>query len=44
MGNTSQREIDLLIGIPIAVFFVWFNKSAPFFGNGFEVETQKNKK
>ena len=44
MENTSQWEIALLIGIPIAAFFAWFNKSGSDFRNGFEEKTQKNKK
>ena len=44
MEDTSQWVIALLIGIPIAVFFAWFNKSGSDFRNGFEEKTQKNRK
>ena len=44
MENTSQWVIALLIGIPIAVFLAWFNKSGSDFRNTFEVKKQKNKK
>ena len=43
MENTSQWETALLIGIPIAAFFVWFNKSGSDFRNGFEAKSQKKK-
>ena len=44
MENTSQWGIALLIGIPIAAFLAWFNKSGSDFRNGFEEKKQKNKK
>ena len=44
MENTSQWVIALLIGIPIAAFIAWFNKSGSDFRNGFKEKTQKNKK
>tara|TARA_B100000945_G_scaffold288817_1_gene261443 strand:+ start:172 stop:306 length:135 start_codon:yes stop_codon:yes gene_type:complete len=44
MENTSQWEIALLIGITIAAFFAWFNKSGSDFRNGFEQKSQKKKK
>ena len=44
MENNSQWGIALLIGIPIAAFFAWFNKSGSDFRNGFDTKTQKNKK
>mgnify|MGYP001461597999 CR=1 FL=1 len=43
MENTSQWEIALLLGIAIAAFLTWFNKSGSDFRNGFE-EKKKNKK
>ena len=44
MENTSQWGIALVIGISIAAFFAWFNKSGSDFRNGFEEKKQKNKK
>ena len=40
MEDTSQWILALLIGIPMAVFLAWFNKSGSDFKDGFE----KNKK
>ena len=44
MENTSQWGIALLIGIPIAAFLAWFNKSGSDFKDGFEKKAKKNKK
>ena len=44
MEDTSQWGIALLIGIPIAVFLAWFNKSGSDFKDGFAKKTKKNKK
>ena len=44
MEITSQWAIALLIGLTIAAFFAWFNKSGSDFRNGFKEITQKNKK
>ena len=44
MENTSQWGIALLIGIPIAAFLAWFNKSGSDFKDGFEKNTKKSKK
>ena len=44
MEDTSQWIIGLLIGIPIAAFLAWFNKSGSDFKDGFEKTTEKNKK
>ena len=44
MEDTSQWGIALFIGLPIAAFLVWFNKSGSDFRNGFEQQTEKNKK
>ena len=44
MENTFQWVIALLIGIPIAAFLAWFNKSGSDFKDGFEKKTEKNKK
>ena len=35
MLETSQWGIAIFIGIPIAVFLVWFNKSGSDFKDGF---------
>ena len=42
MDDLSQWSIALLIGISIAAFLAWFNKSGSDFKDGFE--TKKNKK
>ena len=44
MEDISQWRIALLIGIPIAAFLAWFNKSGSDFKDGFEKKTKKNKK
>ena len=44
MEITFQWGIALLIGIPIAAFLAWFNKSGSDFKDGFERKTKKNKK
>ena len=44
MEDSSQWVIGLLIGIPIAVFLAWFNKSGSDFKDGFAKKTKKNKK
>ena len=41
MENTSQWGIATLIGITIAAFLAWFNKSGSDFKNGFEQKTEK---
>ena len=43
MKESAQWEIALFIGIPIAVFLVWFNRSDSDFKDGFE-QKQKRKK
>ena len=44
MEDTSQWILALFIGIPIAAFLAWFNKSGSDFKDGFEKKTEKNKK
>ena len=44
MQETSQWGLALLIGIPIAFFLAWFNKSGSDFKNGFERKTENKKK
>tara|TARA_Y100001968_G_scaffold22642_1_gene17833 strand:- start:93 stop:224 length:132 start_codon:yes stop_codon:yes gene_type:complete len=41
MENSSQWLIALLIGLPIATLFAWFNKSGSDFKDGFEQKTEK---
>ena len=42
MEDTSQWILALFIGIPIAAFLAWFNKSGSDFKDGFE-KKKKNK-
>ena len=44
MEDTSQWAIALFIGIPIAAFFAWFNKSGSDFKDGFERKAEKKNK
>ena len=44
MDQDSQWGIALLIGISIAAFLAWFNKSGSDFKNGFEPKKKKDKK
>ena len=44
MEETVQWGIALLIGIPIAVFLAWFNKSGSDYKDGFERKIEKKKK
>ena len=44
MNELSQWSIALLIGISIAGFLAWFNKSGSDFKNGFEPKTKSIKK
>ena len=37
----SQWSIAILIGIPIAVFLAWFNKSGADYKEGFETKKKK---
>ena len=41
MHETSQWVIAFAIGIPIATFLVWFNKSGADYKEGFETKTKK---
>tara|TARA_B100000902_G_C26752977_1_gene641851 strand:- start:280 stop:414 length:135 start_codon:yes stop_codon:yes gene_type:complete len=43
MEDTSQWLLALSIGIPIAAFLAWFNKSGSDFKDGFENKAKKNK-
>tara|TARA_B100000579_G_scaffold295900_1_gene246053 strand:- start:30338 stop:30472 length:135 start_codon:yes stop_codon:yes gene_type:complete len=44
MENTSQWIIALLIGMPIAAFLAWFDKSGSDFKDGFDKKSKKKKK
>ena len=44
MDELSQWSIALLIGISIAAFLAWFNKSGSDFKDGFEPKKKKDKK
>ncbi len=41
MLEISQWGIAILIGIPFAVFLVWFDKSGADYKEGFEKKTKK---
>jgi len=41
MHEMSQWGIAFSIGIPIAVFLAWFNKSGADYKEGFETKTKK---
>ena len=43
MEDTSEWGLALLIGIPMAVFLAWFNRSGSDFKDGFENKRKKNK-
>ena len=43
MEDTSQWVLAFLIGIPMAAFLGWFNKSGSDFKEGFEYKTKKKK-
>ena len=43
MENTAQWGIAILLGMPIAAFLAWFNKSGSDFKDGFVKKTKKNK-
>ena len=43
MDKLSQWSIALLIGISIAIFLAWFNKSGSDFKDGFESKTKNMK-
>ena len=44
MEDTSQRLIALLIGLPIAALFTWFNKSFSNFKDAFEQKADRKNK
>ena len=44
MDEISQWGIAALIGISIAAFLVWFNKSGSDFKDGFEAKSERTKK
>ena len=44
MDELSQWSIALLIGISIAAFLAWFNKSGSDFKDGFEPKKKKDKR
>ena len=44
MDDLSQWSIALLIGISIAVFLAWFNKSGSDFKDGFRSKRKGEKK
>ena len=44
MDELSQWSISLLIGISIAAFLAWFNKSGSDFKDGFEPKKKKDKR
>ena len=44
MDEISQWGIAALIGISIATFLAWFNKSGSDFKDGFEFESKRTKK
>ena len=41
MEESAQWGLALLVGIPIAVFLAWFNKSGSDFKDGFEKKTKE---
>ena len=41
MHEISQWGIAILIGIPIAICLVWFNKSGADYKEGFEIKSNK---
>ena len=43
MNDVSQWSIALLIGISIAVFLAWFNKSGSDFKDGFKPKGKRMK-
>ncbi len=43
MHEISQWGIAFSIGIPIAVFLAWFNKSGADYKEGFETKKKKKK-
>ena len=43
MDEVSQWSIAFLIGISIAAFLAWFNKSGSDFKDGFENKSKKTK-
>ena len=44
MEESAQWGLALLVGIPIAVFLAWFNKSGSDFKDGFDKKTNEKKK
>ena len=44
MEESAQWGLALLVGIPIVVFFAWFNKSGSDFKDGFEQKPKEKKK
>ena len=44
MDDLSQWSISLVIGISIAIFLAWFNKSGSDFKDGFETKKKKDKR
>ena len=44
MDELSQWSIALLIGISIAAFLAWFNKSGSDFKDGFEPKKKKDER
>ena len=43
MNDLSQWSVAIVIGISIAAFFAWFNKSGSDFKDGFEPKKDKAK-
>ena len=44
MEESAQWGLALLVGIPIAVFLAWFNKSGSDFKDGFDQKQKEKKK
>ena len=44
MNDLSQWSIALSIGLSIAIFLAWFNKSGSDFKDGFESKSKRIKK
>tara|TARA_Y100001968_G_scaffold319722_1_gene351667 strand:- start:300 stop:596 length:297 start_codon:yes stop_codon:yes gene_type:complete len=44
MEESAQWGLALLVGIPIAIFLAWFNKSGSDFKDGFQKKNKEAKK
>ena len=44
MEDTSQWQVALFKGLPIAALLAWFSKSGSDFNDGFEQKTEKKNK